>query len=421
MHGLTTGVLLGAGASVDAEIPDTVGLTKRVVEYVAEFGRYRHHYPTVSPALNYVVATLNARETLRGHTPFETIDIERVFSAVESLANREELDLSAFVGSWSSDISGVDMSNAALSRIASDLRKEILQLQFQSDSRSADRLRDFVTTTIGGSGHETFTRALDAMIEALQAILTVKSDDAVAYLHPLAEIAKSQTGGLMVATLNYDLTVETMCLAEGVSYSTGMDTWPNAGRWDFPQSGVSLLKLHGSINWRLSNGATAPGSLPHQQIIETDPKAFIAGPDVVTRDVPAIVFGQTKLRPDGPFVALLLEFARRLEGIEHLVIVGYSFRDDHVNEQLRRWINADTRREITVVDPGMPTTHQWGWPRVEDSFRSQLLWNLLPDEPTRTPSGETIPVPPNREFPPRLHVVPATAKDGLRIALDTGG
>ena len=68
-------------------------------------------------------------------------------------------------------------------------------------------------------------------------------------------------------------------------------------------------------------------------------------------EVPAIVFGQTKLRPDGPFIGLLLEFARRLEETDHLVVVGYSFRDDHVNEQIRRWLGGQQKRTMTVVDP----------------------------------------------------------------------
>ena len=34
--------------------------------------------------------------------------------------------------------------------------------------------------------------------------------------------------------------------------------------------------------------------------------------------------------------------------------MGYSFRDDHINEAIRQWSVEDVTRRITVVDPGGP-------------------------------------------------------------------
>ena len=69
-------------------------------------------------------------------------------------------------------------------------------------------------------------------------------------------------------------------------------------------------------------------------------------------DGPAVVFGEAgKLRSEGPYLELPLAWSAELRLADSLVVVGYSFRDQHVNEVIARWFHADARRRITVVDP----------------------------------------------------------------------
>jgi hypothetical protein len=58
-------------------------------------------------------------------------------------------------------------------------------------------------------------------------------------------------------------------------------------------------------------------------------------------DQPAVVFGEAgKLRSEGPFLELLLAWAAALKRAANLLVVGYSFRDQHVNELIARWFNG---------------------------------------------------------------------------------
>src|SRR5215216_7428160 len=79
-------VLLGAGASADAEVPTAFELTERILCELTEDSRR---------ALNSVCERLT--ENWGG------LDVERVFSAVELLAERERLEITPFVDRWSRD------------------------------------------------------------------------------------------------------------------------------------------------------------------------------------------------------------------------------------------------------------------------------------------------------------------------------
>ena len=54
-----------------------------------------------------------------------------------------------------------------------------------------------------------------------------------------------------IATLNYDLGVETAAQLGELSVDTGITKWRGGlrWRWDLDNPDVKLLKLHGSLNW----------------------------------------------------------------------------------------------------------------------------------------------------------------------------
>jgi hypothetical protein len=316
------------------------------------------------------------------------------------------MDISAFVGSWVSDMFLIDRSTD-FSSLAEDFRNELLDTRFPNRHLVAQKLKNFIEKTVGTTSGEVFQQLLRVMIGSLRSAMVIASDDRVSYLQALARLSDRQDG-LTVATLNYDTTVETMCRACGTACSTGIEQWSATSAWDIPSGGVRLLKLHGSINWDENPQPPflkVPAMLPQTRIT-------LGSPDNRTFEMPAIVFGQTKLRPDGPFIELLLEFARALEGIHHLVVVGYSFRDEHVNEQIRRWINADLARRITVIDPEYPASRRRFDGRKEE-FRDVLRDSLIPS------SGPNV--RPDWAFEPRLEVVRSTTKDALGPTLEKLG
>ena len=68
-----------------------------------------------------------------------------------------------------------------------------------------------------------------------------------------------------------------------------------------------------------------------------------------------LVFGlRGKLRPDGPFLAMLSEFWSWLLNADRLVAIGYSFGDEHINALIEDWIESRNGCVLEIVDPSTP-------------------------------------------------------------------
>jgi hypothetical protein len=68
------------------------------------------------------------------------------------------------------------------------------------------------------------------------------------------------------------------------------------------------------------------------------------------RGLGVIFGGRNKLTAEGPFLDLLVKFQSVLSENSHLIVVGYSFRDQHINRCIRRWLARDRSRCLTIVE-----------------------------------------------------------------------
>jgi hypothetical protein len=143
--------------------------------------------------------------------------------------------------------------------------------------------------------------------------------------------------------LNYDLTIEHVCALAGASCSTGIDNWASKNVFNFDNQNVALLKLRGSLDWSRGTVAGRQHGRVTQEIVG---KAV----DGKHNEHPAIIFGRgNKLTAKGPYLRLFRLFQQRLELTQHLIVMGYSFRDPHINECIAQWINGSDQRRITLV------------------------------------------------------------------------
>lgn len=346
----STTYLLGAGASVDANLPTSTELTRLITEEVDAAGRYNG----VAQALHAAIGAMVAHDTGLGGSAFDGIDVERLFAAIQMLADRENLEIAPFVSSWNQNLDGLGASKSLPAFWARDFKKEL------NDERFGDfgLERAFTSGVKAVSGTPDLRPALvrlqAMMVGALGKILAV-DPDAVDYLMPLLA---SEHRPIQIATLNYDRSVEVLAQKSGVSCDTGIRNWDGGYDWKWNDAAeVRLLKLHGSLDWYLS-------SPRDESRLQTD--KVVLAQDLGEEQKPqmsdrlALVFGQgAKLRSDGPFLAMLVELDRMLKQTDRLVVVGYSFRDDHINAAIRRWHNERESPSLIIINPALSDWNEY--------------------------------------------------------------
>jgi SIR2-like domain len=370
--------------------------------------------------VRYTIAADLARERPQRSRPLnqpaeveEEVDVERLFASVDLLVNRNDQPWSPFVATWHPGLESftptprlrefdlsrqLDAFDSAVKGLMSGQSRRVSTGFGTSSIRS--RLWQVIEGAMRQALPSDVSKLLDdvrgAMLRSLFGLLSIDDPSTVAYLTPLIELGQQQRS-LTIATLNYDTSIENAADLSDEPCDTGIETWLKEGALTWPDVGLRLLKLHGSIDWVVEPPETKAGELPRQRI-----RKVTSAEEKQWYDAPAVVFGEAgKLRSEGPYLELLLAWLSQLQLADSLLVVGYSFRDDHVNEVIARWFNADKKRRIVVVDPSDPASSRY------DSF----AWTL--GEIDRLP-GQSAP-PTN----PRFHYIAGTTAGALERGIAT--
>jgi hypothetical protein len=391
--------------------------------------------------LKFVTGGLLFQKGVRDEQPLDGVDVEELFAAILLLAERETLEAAPFVGSWHPlvdrfdrakpgtehysrinrairEIAASEMSQAfpdmdvgiptsGIDRAAQELAQDIIDFVERGGGRIDSTLGPAIGQLVAGlltkwrdnlrmpqlsehshfnhqlsnlideawrSGEgEIYRRTADLMIKALLRIAWLDSDERVRYLAPVINLLASQKR-LVVGTLNYDNTVELAAAAAGRPCNTGMSGWSSRGILDAQGDGLHLLKLHGSLNWSsepAQNSGDAP--MPHAEIRELSPKEMEH-----SFHRPAVIFGsRNKLTADGPFLEVLRTFQSALLEADRLTVVGYSFRDPHINVYISQWLNQGRQRRLRIIDPGFEDNKVNYARQLRESARSRL--EIIPE------------------------------------------
>jgi hypothetical protein len=153
-----------------------------------------------------------------------------------------------------------------------------------------------------------------------------------------------------IFTPNYDLAFENACEKIGVSYNNGFrgvhmrkfdpDTFQNETyiKQDSSQKGkristyLNIYKLHGSISWQYAENINDLYNVKEVQISDSSKKKDIGFESLMIYPI------QTKksYSLDLPYSELFRNFSKSLTETQNtLVIIGYSFLDEHINDIIR--------------------------------------------------------------------------------------
>ncbi len=243
----------------------------------------------------------------------------------------------------------------------SELQQHILQ-DLKEDDRAAfesqlsdrnleealSRLRRISTLisgeeTVNGLTAEQAEKLDTAVCHAIIKALSVKDVDLTAVLYLAAWVARADYHHpVELFTVNYDLLLETALERMRVPYFDGfvgtlkagfhteiVEELPGSDVESIPAFFVRLWKLHGSVNWAYK-----------------DDKQIVRMGQPVQEGIAAAIYPSDAKYEESrrvPFVVLQDRLRRALHQPETLMLItGYSFGDDHLNEHI---FDAATRRQ----------------------------------------------------------------------------
>lgn len=351
-------ILLGAGASVEAGLPMTVRLASDLVD------GFNAHNPASSSAipwlqaLNFVYGATISHQSRNGDNPNQALNIERLVSALRLLAHKDDHEAAPFIASWKPGAEGFESrrSNKDRARVfARGVEKYVEKyVENQASGRfrssmygsdlqraAADLIADTSPELISMSFADAEEQVVGGVRDRLAEIKTTK------YLQPLAELASVQSEGVDVLSLNYDRVVESLAQRNNLSVEKGLTGWHASAPMDFESSGcdIRLYKMHGSVDW--FKKGTNSSAVPAEYVEDCSEEAV---QDDELR--PWMVIGhREKLSTPGPILALVRAAEDALRRTDHLVVVGYSFADEHVNGLIRNWISGKSERTVSIIDP----------------------------------------------------------------------
>lgn len=287
--------LLGAGASVDANIPASCGMIEKLENLLSSNEAWR----SFAPLYHFIKSAVIYADGIKGKFDNSNLNIERLVNTLDELLKSDEHPLFPFIGAWTPKLPEVT---------GNDFKK----------------IRDFRKMIVEELSHQW---------------VRLEYDEYASYFSGLSRFQKEYNYPLRVFTLNYDLCVEKACLDCGVERGFGDEKnwdWRIFDNEDQIERNILLYKLHGSIDWMLNER----GVLTYKD-------------SNIQSDKLAIIFGTTyKLQYIDPFLFFAYEFRKwTLSESKIIVCVGYGFGDEHINGIIAQALNRDASRRLLVVRP----------------------------------------------------------------------
>ncbi|MEO9279527.1 SIR2 family protein [Acinetobacter sp. WA-87] len=287
--------ILGAGSSIDAGIPTAYKMVSDFEDRIKNDNELKKLY-------SYFKSAIIFQRGLKCYSPNVSVSIEEILNVIEALNLQEDNILYPYIGTWSQHFlktSGADFENV---------------------------------------------RKLDVKIrELLFSWITLNDYRKSKYFSNIGRLATDINTSIRIFSLNYDICVEKAFRISDMRIETGIS--PETYEWsslrfdDLPDNEIPdayLYKLHGSIDWEKQDSG-----LPKYS-------------ETPIKDDPQVIFGTAvKLRSLDPYLFNLYELRKYSlhENLRFIVIIGYSFSDDHINRLIQQSLLQRKLIKLIIIAP----------------------------------------------------------------------
>lgn len=287
-------ILLGAGASHDANIPhsgEMIRKLEKLIRHDPNWAKYKHLYDYIRSSIYHYYGI---QGKFGDDVPY---NIEALVNTLDEIRKKKEHTLYPFVGAW----------NPTLVELA-------------------------------GPDFELITQLRDEIIKVLRKDWVVlRENNHASYYEKLVHFRRQYEHPLRVFSLNYDLCLEKAChqaeIERGFNDKRKWD-WHKFDDKEEATTDIYLYKLHGSTDW----------------MYEGDDLIFFDDPSPISDA--AIIFGTSyKLQYRDPFLFLAYEFRKWTLESKIIISIGYGFGDEHINKILEQALKADESRKLLSIAP----------------------------------------------------------------------
>jgi hypothetical protein len=282
--------LFGAGASLEAGIP----ISDKMVEEIEAFVRGHEDWKPFKDLYFYLRSSIQYSDGIMGKFN-EPFNVERLLVVISQIEERERNIMYPFIGTWNIrllDLAGLNFEN--ISKFKKLIRK---QLNEWVGLRNYDNANYFTSFSILAGEVGTLIKAF---------------------------------------TLNYDLCFETVVGKEKeieLGFTKGTNEWHYSNFENDHEKSYNLYKLHGSIDWYTDGNKLMKSDRQEQN--------------------PELIFGiQHKMTSVDPYFYYSSKLREAcLNEAKLIVIIGYSYADDYVNNILSQALNSRSELRILNVSP----------------------------------------------------------------------
>jgi hypothetical protein len=292
--------LVGAGASVEADIPASGMMINKIESLLKKHGEWKPFldlYHHIKSSIYYSAGLKGLFETA---VPY---NIETLVHTLEELERNEQHPLYPFISAWNSRF--VTLAGESFSKVQA-FRRLILR-----------QLKNWVVPDDPGAAD---------------------------YYNGFVQLQSDLNFSLRIFSLNYDLCLERLNSRE-FRVETGFGGVGPRYFWDWerfedsdtgpPPPQVYLYKLHGSINWKRDETKNL-FCLEQTESIQPEDMELIFGRDF-------------KMEAADPYLFYAYEFRKFSLMARLIIVIGYGFGDEHINKILSQALNADGDRRLFII------------------------------------------------------------------------
>lgn len=327
-------LFLGSGVSIDSGHPDVVALTESILsskthpietEFLSALKNYDKKARSIGGSYTSPDKYINVGEIYRDSTSYKA-SYEDLYYLCEEIA----------LFDW-----GLH-NNAMIPAFMESLVEEFSP--FLKENSKENKLLE-----IGKYAHAAKKYINKAIIEKLATPKKIEGLDLIVQL-----ANNSKVTSLSILTLNHDLLVEGLLLKNGIRFADGFGSADGDVRWFEPDNFLSdikvkLIKLHGSIDW-YSFAVDGYEKVARIADINSHDKKDLNGKTLqFYNKSPKVLSGLNKINyyNSGIYTDIHYHFQRVLYQNGLMVMSGYGWGDDPINNRLMTWL--DKKRENKLI------------------------------------------------------------------------